>query len=263
MRVQRASTRFLVAIPLTMLAASLNPACSAPNPSTTNDLDSQTQGSGTPESDTPGQPSDAPPDTEKAPPDFPANGKTAIFVDINGSDTTLNIDVDAKKATVKAHMDIEIHQPEGGGPLLDVVPETAQFVTVDGGQKLPLAVVTSPDGKSVMRMVDGTLPQGKHTLDFDEYALKEGKAKDGTAIEGIEFKKGGAEFLSNQDDTQPRGFTERYFPSGFEKDRYPFTLSVNILHAPAGQQPDVMARTATASRSPSPSTTTRLPGFCT
>jgi len=176
-----------------------------------------------------------------APPDFPVNGKSAIFMEIASAEVTLTIDVAAKKAMVKAHMDIEILQPQGGSPVLDVVPAAARLVTVDDEQKLPLAEVTSPDGASTMRMIDGTLSQGNHALDFDEYPLVQGKAENDTNIEGIEFRRGSFDFLTDQDDTRRRFFTERYFPSGFERNRYPFTVTVVVKNPARGQEPDVMS----------------------
>jgi hypothetical protein len=90
-------------------------------------------------------------------------------------------------------------------------------------------------------MVDATLNQGAHTLDFEAYTLKEGRDRyTGTSLEGISFVDGSFEFQSDQDDTKPRHFTERFFPSGFERDSYPFTVTVNVQNAASSQSPDVM-----------------------
>jgi len=174
-------------------------------------------------------------------PEFKVRRKTAIFPDITRADVTLNIDVAAKRATVAGGMDIEIGEADGGAPLLDVVPPAARFVAVDGGERVALIEVTSPDRGSVMRMVDAVLAKGVHTLDFEEYALREGTdATTRTSLEGISFVDGGFEFQTDQDDTKPRHFTERFFPSGFERDPYPFKVTVNVQNATAAQSPDVM-----------------------
>ena len=92
-----------------------------------------------------------------------------------------------------------------------------------------------------MRMVDMTLDRGAHTLEFEEYTLREGLDRlTRTSLEGISFVDGGFEFQSDQDDTKPRHFTERFFPSGFERDSYPFKVTVNVENATAAQRPDVM-----------------------
>ena len=180
-------------------------------------------------------------DTRDPTPEFKVRGKTAIFADITRADVTLNIDVAAKRATVAGRMDIEIERPRGGAPLLDVVPPAARFVTVDGGERVALIEVTSPDRRSVMRMVDAVLAEGAHTLDFEEYALREGTdPTTQTSLEGISFVDGGFEFQTDQDDTKPRHFTERFFPSGFERDPYPFKVTVNVRNATAAQRPDVI-----------------------
>ena len=240
MNPQKPMIVLLLVVAVAAIAASLGPACGStkrPDPARVED-DAGDSGQKDPER-MPGL--DARHGASEHPPDFAAHGKTAIFSEITRADATLIIDVAAKTATVKARMEIAIHQPKGGSPVLDVVPATAKFVTVDHGQKVALRVVTSPDGKSTMRMVDAKLLQGKHTLDFDEYALKEGRSDyNNTFIEGIDFTKG-FEFLTDQDDLPPRSFTERYFPSGFECDRYPFTVTVKILNATAAQKPDVIA----------------------
>jgi hypothetical protein len=179
--------------------------------------------------------------TLRAPPDFEIDGKTAIYVEITSASAELTIDAAAKKASVKAHMEIDVHQPNGGHPVLDVVPPTAATVIVDGGQPVPLDTVKSPDDKSTMRMVSATLAAGKHTLDFPEYALKLGKSSyNETFLEGIDFSNG-FEFLTDDDDLEPRFFWERYFPVGFECHRYPFTVKVNVDDTTGAQEPDVIA----------------------
>lgn len=244
----------MLVAPLTMLVASATPACVQSEEPT--DTAPTPAGEGEADASAPGQRAtgpDAQPDAQptapspvvfgdaKPPPDFMVNGKAAIFVEITGSRATLDIDVAAKTATVKSRMDITVHQAKGGSPLLDVVPTTAQFVTVDNAEKVALATVTSPDGQSTMRMVDATLSAGKHTLDFTEYALKQGKSTyNQTFVEGIDFTTS-FEFLTDDDDLRSRYFAERYFPSGFEFNRYPFTVTVNVRNATAAQKPDVMA----------------------
>jgi hypothetical protein len=98
--------------------------------------------------------------------------------------------------------------------------------------------VKSPDHRSTMRMVSAEVPTGKHTLDFPAYGLKLGKsAYNKTFIEGIDFTDS-FEFLTDDDDLQPRFFFERYFPVGFECHRYPFTVKINISNTSGEQKPD-------------------------
>lgn len=206
-------------------------------------------GSGNPDSPgtstpvTPGAPTtpDAPRERPRTPPDFNANGKTAIFSDITKLEATLTINAQARTATVSARMELFIHQQGGGSPVLDVAPTTAQFVTVDGNQRVGLPLVTSPDRTSTMRMVDATLAPGKHVLEFETYALRTGLSNyNQTFNEGIDFTKG-FEFLTDHDDLQQRFYSERYFPVGFECNRHPFILTVVIQNPAANQRPEVLA----------------------
>ncbi|MGQ0508924.1 MAG: hypothetical protein ACT4TC_26780, partial [Myxococcaceae bacterium] len=177
----------------------------------------------------------------KRPPDFTVNGKSAIYTEILSGEATLTIDVTARTARAKGKLEVNIRQANGGSPVFDIAVPSAQFVTIDGAQKVALATVKSPDAKSEMRMVDSTLAPGKHTLEVEEYALRTGRSTyNQTFLDGIDFTRG-FEFLTDHDDLYLRYFTERYFPAGFECDRYPFKVTVVVLNAPAAARPEVLA----------------------
>jgi hypothetical protein len=183
-------------------------------------------------------------DALRCPPDFDSNGKKAVFVEITSLTATLDLDAAAKSAFISAHMEIDVHQSAGGNPVLDVAAVNAKTVSVDKATPVSLDTVNSPDNKSTMRMVSTTVATGKHTLDFPAYQLALGKSTfNKTFLEGADFANN-FEFLTDDDDTHPRYFFERYFPVGFECNRHPFTVTVNVKNTTGAEKPAVFANAA-------------------
>ena len=179
------------------------------------------------------------------PPDFTSGSSHAIFTDITSETVNLTMDIAAQTANVHATMRINIEQPDGGSPVIDLVPTQATTVTVDNGQPVILETVKSPDGLTTFRMVGGAaLSAGPHTLAFS-YALTPGGEVDNTPAQGLTWGTGTFDFTTNQDDLLDRGFTERYFPAGVEAQRYPMTINVDVENAALGQANVVTGGTIT------------------
>jgi hypothetical protein len=179
------------------------------------------------------------------PPDFTSGSSQAIFTDITSETVNLTMDVTAQTANVHATMQINIEQPDGGSPVIDLVPPQATTVTVDNGQPVILETVKSPDGLTTFRMVGGAaLSAGPHTLAFS-YALTPGGEVDNTPAQGLTWGTGTFDFTTNQDDLLDRGLTERYFPAGVEAQRYPLIINVDVENAAQGQANVVTGGTIT------------------
>ena len=157
-------------------------------------------------------------ETSHAPPNFPVGEKSAVFVDIQKVQATLEFDVKARLATVRAKVDFE--QGQEGYPIIDLVPNV-QGIKLDGKEVSPSHYVTTidPDGQSNMRVLQRAVGPGRHSLELS-YRLPRSKS--------LQFFEQEVNFMQRCGDLIPRGFVEQYLPSNYEYDRYPMSYKVRI-----------------------------------
>ena len=157
-------------------------------------------------------------ETLHAPPNFPVGEKNAIFVDIQKVQATLEFDLKAKQARVRAKVDFE--QGQEGYPIIDLVPNV-QSIKLDGKETSLSHYVTAidPDGQSNVRVLQRTTAPGKHHLELS-YSLPRSKT--------LRFLEQEVNFLQRYGDLLPRGFVEQYLPSNYEYDRYPMSYEIRI-----------------------------------
>jgi hypothetical protein len=151
-----------------------------------------------------------------APPSFTVDGRKVVFGDILKVDSTVVLDVAARKGIVKAVVELEIS--EKGHPAVELIPRATK-VSIDGKDVDPASYrdVRDPANESDLRIIGVELTPGRHRLEL-EYDL----------TKGTRFAGDSVEFIARKSDLSARAMDEQYFPTNLEYDQYPGTITFEI-----------------------------------
>lgn len=158
---------------------------------------------------------------ELAPPNFEVNGDQAVWVDFQSAEYKIIYDTNIQRAS--AGTQITFYQAHHGKPLFDSVSEPLKVLV--NGEEVKTTLVSTPNGESVVRMVEKNLPPGHHTLSLT------------TNIEhGVQFstpklrksyKRVSSAFFIR--DLTDRMFLEQYLPTNLEYDSYKMMMDVEVI----------------------------------
>lgn len=157
-----------------------------------------------------------------APPDFDTKSARAIFVDFKTARYDVTYNVLKKRTTVKTVIQFEATRE--GSPIFDLIPEPKNAL-LNGGP-VSISETTAPDG-SKLRMVEGTVGPGLHTLEMENsfsenvrYNLFTRRVSSAFWIRDLKYRK----------------FLEQYVPSNFEFDQYQITMNVTFAGVKTAMQ---------------------------
>ncbi len=150
------------------------------------------------------------------PPSFKVDGKNVVFGDILKVDSTVVLDVQARKSTVKAVVEIEM--AEKGQPVIELVPRATK-VKVNGKDidASAYADVKEPANESSFKVIGVELEPGKHTVEI-EYEMNA----------GVRFSGDSVEVFLRKSDLDNRSMDEQYFPTNLEYDQYPGSITFDV-----------------------------------
>lgn len=153
------------------------------------------------------------PDLRKRPPAFPTETGLAVFTDMTQASYQITYDLIAQKASVEAQ--ISFLTAEEGMPVFDSLAEPTA-IELDG-QAVEASLIATPDKKTLLRVVNRSIPAGSHTLSI-KLPLEQ----------MVEFSAEGVRSAFWMGDLEDRNYIEKYLPTNFIYDRIPMTLRLKF-----------------------------------
>ena len=152
--------------------------------------------------------------THFAPDNFMHDGKKAVFVDFINVETTIEYNIDTKKAL--AQTIIEFVMPEAGQPIFDLKADviSAKLNANDVATKL----VSDPDNATKYQLVLSQLEAGTHKLEIQNEVST-----------NIDFGKTSVQSAFWMSDLSDRKYIEQYIPTNIEYDQYQLNLEIKII----------------------------------
>ena len=166
-------------------------------------------------------------DLDNAFPSFTTSGKTAVPADFQHIALELQFDPATSRATGRC--EIEFTTAKDGYPVMDLVPEATKVVlngTDLGRGGLPR--ISSPDSATRLRLINGAVKAGTTNTVVIEYPMNSSD---------VSFTNAGARIVWSMSDIgSDSHFLERYACANLEFDRFPMTMTVEVLGTPASHQ---------------------------
>lgn len=152
-------------------------------------------------------------DLDKRPPAFDIEQGKVVFVDIKNAYYEVTYDLEAKKASIEAHLSFE--NAEKGMPVIDSLAQPTSIV-LDGKEVSDLVTAT-PDKTTVVRVMKQDLGPGLHDIAIS------------LPLETmVEFAPNGVKSAFWMGDLEDRNYIEKYLPTNFVFDRVPMTLKLKF-----------------------------------